>query len=920
MSTQQVPYLLRISEQALALRDTLLLPTTQDLTELRPGAKPVEIERTLSGYRIPHLPDLLTSPHLAGQTERERLTEVLDRQTRLVANLGKWKGMAFSLRYLWRPERGEVDTALVVRGLAKPGDSRRLGEEMALDVFTLLRGFDFPVEPIVTETELRNILEPVPNPMVVEIRQHEEVVSLMQGDAYVVYPFRAPTTTWIPVFETLLAQRAACFINVYLEPTRLYDQERQLFAQASALAETLADFTFEGLAYRGRVADPQAKMVARLYSNYLQRLTDPFLLVIQVASVDPATSRAVAQALGVEITEIVGISEAADEGAQLPAGFDVVIPESMTDLAAAWRILRVLDLYPWGEGQASPGKERLRYLVDARGASAAFRFPVPLRGGVPGIRTRQPLPAFEPGRRVKVLSPDQFLVGKFVDRPGLLGIPLEVMNKHVLVAGTTGSGKTTTCMQLLAEMWARKIPFLVIEPAKSEYRTLLRSPFGSDLQIFTLGDEGVSPFRLNPLQILPGVRVETHVSHLRTCFEAALPTFGILPSLIEEALHNLYAHHRWRLTDRAGEDEPRLMPTLGELYHEVIRVAEKRGYSQKTMQDVRAAAAGRIATLLRGSKGRMLNTRLSLPFEDLMKRPTILELEALNDEEKALVMLFLLAMIREYCRTTRESQRLRHVTLVEEAHRVMAAVPRQADREIAADTRAEAVEMFSAALSELRAFGEGLIVAEQIPARLAADAIKNTNVKIVHRLPGKDDRLTIGATMNLGEEQESYLTKLSAGEAAVFAEGFEKPTFILVHDYRGEHSLPERVADHKVGRHMKGLQGIPRELFLPFEGCRYCPSRCDYRDQVEPIAFETGWANKFEEALATFMRRRGKAHEKENWMALADTCNQQLRKVALEGDANAGYCLFMHMWREKCSKALHDKFLRGFQALTSAGE
>jgi hypothetical protein len=254
---------------------------------------------------------------------------------------------------------------------------------------------------------------------------------------------------------------------------------------------------------------------------------------------------------------------------------------------------------------------------------------------------------------------------------------------------------------------------LVIEPAKTEYRALLESEIAKDLQVCTLGDEVVSPFRLNPLEILPGVRVERHISYLKAVFTAALPTFPILPSLVEESLYRIYSRKGWRFTDEGVSNDTRAMPTLDELYREILRVAEERGYQERTMQDVRAAASGRIKPFLLGSKGQMLNVLHSIPMSVLMKHPTILELESLNDEEKALVMLFLLTMLHEYVRTTRQEHRLQHVTIIEEAHRVMARATRPADPEAAPATAAAAVSMFAAMLSEIRAYGEGIVVAPQ---------------------------------------------------------------------------------------------------------------------------------------------------------------------------------------------------------------
>jgi hypothetical protein len=204
--------------------------------------------------------------------------------------------------------------------------------------------------------------------------------------------------------------------------------------------------------------------------------------------------------------------------------------------------------------------------------------------------------------------------------------------------------------------------------------------------------------------------------------------------------------------------------------------------------------------------------------------------------------------------------------------------------------------MFAAMLSEIRAYGEGIVIAEQIPQRLADDAVKNTNVKIVHQLPGEDDRRVIGAAMSLGEEQEPYIAKLEPGWAAFFTEGYEKPTFIHVNKYPDKGDLPGRVENHKVQAHMKGFRQDYADRFLPFPGCTFCEAQCAYRDRVALVAYERENREAFREALRSFERLQREGDKLESWHQLAAVCRRTLSPLRLEDDPNAAYCHLLHMW------------------------
>ena len=371
------------------------------------------------------------------------------------------------------------------------------------------------------------------------------------------------------------------------------------------------------------------------------------------------------------------------------------------------------------------------------------------------------------------------IIGDVLDQGERLGtqysVPLEDLNKHGLIVGTTGSGKTNTLFHIIRGLWGHGIPFLVIEPVKTEYRKLLSSTnLEKELQVFTLGDNTISPFRLNPFEVLPGVSVQTHIELLKSVFNASFFMWGPLPHVLERCIHEVYLDKGWDLT--TGQNSrglhPDAQPTLTDLYNKVDKVTDRLGYSAETSMEIKGALKTRIDSMRIGGKGLMLDTRKTVSFDVLMKKPTILELEAIgDDEEKCFIMgLILTRMYEDYVsKGLVERKDLSHITVIEEAHRLLGTY--QADNQYVANVKGKAVEAFSNILAEIRAYGEGFLIVEQIPTKLTPDVVKNTNLKIMHRLVAEDDRKVMCATMNISERESIKITALSSGEAAVYSEG-----------------------------------------------------------------------------------------------------------------------------------------------------
>ena len=880
----------------------------------------------LFGYGFPHLPDFLADHTLLGEKPADRISEFLERWVQFVGWLWKWRGSAFALRFASDPIKGEIRIALLGRSLG----GIQMGREVAADLYRLLTVFGLPARPL-DQNELSVELHPFENPVIVEVRQHEDNMRfplLGNQRGYVVHSYIAPNGSMLAPFETMLRQQAPAVVSLYLEPTDLSEAERAGFERAAAKAETMKEhnITADWLPMETRnlrIADPQMALAARLHALNLKRLAEPFIVVAQIASPDLVTASTIARTFARAFTHDQS-PEKINKGESLPSSADVVAPTEARATQFARYAFENLIYQPWGPTLAanSPDNmERLRFLADAHGAAVAWRLPINVRGGLPGIAVRQPPPDFEPGARPLELAFDELHIGS-LRRGGLATVTLTDLTRHTLITGFTGSGKTNTLLYLLDQLWRKHhIPFLVIEAAKKEYRALAKVKGFQDLLIFSLGDETNSPFRLNPFELLPNVRVESHLGRLQACFDAAMPQFGILPSIVAEAIEEVYSAKGWKFTDRhrdGGNELPRLFPTMREMYSAVIRAAEGRGYGGEMRDNIRAAAAGRIGSLLRGSKGRMFNSQRSLPAEIIFKRPVVLELNDLNEDDKALTMMFLLMWLREW-RELHPGNQLQHVTVVEEAHTVVSNVQSAGNSEIHADTKAKAVGAFANMLAEVRAYGEGIIISDQSPEKLAPDAMRNTNLQIAHQLRDGRDREAIARAMIMDDEQQDYLGKLRVGEAALFRTGMEKATFVTVPEYKDSAGFKTLPTDIEVAQHMHDFRAQFTSSFLPFDGCRFCGSPCKYREAIEPHTLDKELHEHLGRALIRFDEQPESEHWPGHWREIASTCANAARSAGQANILDADLLLLRTPDRFPFTEHMRRQFAIAFASNDSQG-
>lgn len=656
---------------------------------------------------------------------------------------------------------------------------------------------------------------------------------------YVPYMWNAADNNMEYICQALVYYKGKAAVDITIQPSKYLEAEKNwMNGQISMLRESMNGETIRS--EDGRRVLFQGKKIPTLKTpldnsekmNKQFEMSQVFLSSIRVFA--SGNVKSLADALLVNSVKNRGIQQIFQKGSA-----------KFSYLLACFKLIEVsMDVHTgyWEKHSkdAPMRAQRLNRLVSLEEISNFFRIPIPIKAGFPGFGLDTGLDNFSGNKKIKSM----IRLGNYLDVAGDKSEPAvfdsQQFAKHGLIVGVPGSGKTTAMFHILYQLWAvsdvQKIPFIILEPAKTEYRALKCLPeFKQDMLVFTLGDESVSPFRFNPMEVLPGIRLENHISRLQACFVGAFDLFDPLPIFLEQAIHRTYLEKGWYEDSRGGEDGLET-PTLSDLCRNAEYIVSHSGFDAKMRSDFQASLLERLNSLRRGSKGRMLDTQFSIPMDDLMNSPIVLELDSLNGDEKALLMMFLLSYVYEYCKVKRKSgSPLRHMLLIEEAHNLISAQGQGGDNR--ANPKAQTIELFVNMLAEMRALGQGILIADQLPTAIAPQAVKQTNVKILMRVTAKDDREEIGNTMDLNEEQMHQVVNFKTGHAYLYHEGEDRVRMIRMVNFKGEHQAEEPPSDVELRELMKGYELSHGELYIPYEGCRLCCKVCDRRTRNQAEAF-----------------------------------------------------------------------------------
>ncbi len=380
-----------------------------------------------------------------------------------------------------------------------------------------------------------------------------------------------------------------------------------------------------------------------------------------------------------------------------------------------------------------------------------------------------------------ILPPEERMtLGKVFDLGQITNKVVELDNKslnmHTFITGSTGSGKSNTVYQMLAELHQDKIPFLVVEPAKGEYKDV----FGSwpDVNVYSTNPKVAELVNINPFKFPESIHVLEHVDGLVEIFSVCWPMYDAMPAFFKDAILKSYEAVGWDLGSSTFEGDEPEYPDFDILVEELNELIENSDYASDIKSNYRGALVTRVKSLTVGLN-KFIFTTEQTPYEKLFDENCILDISRVKSTEtKALIMGLIVYILNEY-RVDRKSGNnngLKHATVLEEAHNLLKNTSGGGESALIG----KSVEMLTQTIAEIRTYGEGFIIVDQSPSSVDIAAIKNTNTKIVLRTPEANDRDAIGRSVGLTADQVNEIAKLPSGVAVVYQNNWVAPVLTMI--------------------------------------------------------------------------------------------------------------------------------------------
>lgn len=372
-------------------------------------------------------------------------------------------------------------------------------------------------------------------------------------------------------------------------------------------------------------------------------------------------------------------------------------------------------------------------------------------------------------------------------------LDLQSLAMHTFITGATGSGKSNTVYKILEQLLRNEVKFMVIEPAKGEYKNVFGNSRYNDyygVHIYGTNPAFADLLKINPFKFPKGIHVLEHVDRLVEIFNVCWPMYAAMPAVLKDAILQAYENAGWDLITSENKVSSELFPTFKDLLVELVDVINKSSYDQEVKSNYIGSLQTRVKSLTNGLNGQIFSST-EIDNAILFDSNVVIDLSRIGSQEtKALIMGILVMRLNEHRMTQTDGMNvpLKHVTVLEEAHNILKRISTEQSME-GANMAGKSVEMLSNAIAEMRTYGEGFIIADQSPNAVDISAIRNTNTKIIMRLPDEDDRMLAGKAAALKDEQIDEIAKLPKGVAVIYQNDWLEAVLCKVDKFDGEEKL-----------------------------------------------------------------------------------------------------------------------------------
>lgn len=353
------------------------------------------------------------------------------------------------------------------------------------------------------------------------------------------------------------------------------------------------------------------------------------------------------------------------------------------------------------------------------------------------------------------------------DETESIKLDINSLTSHTFITGSTGTGKSNTVYQLIEKVRNKNIHFLVIEPAKGEYKEWI----GENCHVFGTNPDETELLYINPFSFPNNIHILEHIDRLVEILNACWPMYAAMPAVLKDAIERVYISKGWNLQKNKCCIKGRgKFPTFTDLLVVLPEVIEESQYSADTKSDYSGALITRVKSLTNGLNGQLLCSGIEIDEKTLFEEDTIIDLSRIGSmETRSFFMGILIMKLQEYHMSKKcvANESLKHLTILEEAHNLLRKTSVLQTQE-SSNLQGKSVEMITNSIAEMRTYGEGFVIVDQAPRLLDETVIRNTNTKFILRLPDGEDRELVGKSVALNEDQIREIAKLPKGVAVVY--------------------------------------------------------------------------------------------------------------------------------------------------------